>query len=91
MRLKEDRPALNLIRRIRDEAHRFAQSYHYVLRRKVISRSQLDNIPGIGPKRKKALMTHFSSLHAIMDATSDELKEFTDARTAKAIQRYFNK
>ncbi|MFQ5506228.1 MAG: excinuclease ABC subunit UvrC, partial [Planctomycetota bacterium] len=60
-----------LLTRARDEAHRFAISYHRKLRGKITS--QLDDIPGLGPRRRKALLKHFGSLGAIRGATLDEL------------------
>jgi excinuclease ABC subunit C len=66
---------LYLLQRIRDEAHRFALAYHRQLRSTRTFRSILDSIPGIGPKRKKALIRHFGSARAIAAATIDELTE----------------
>lgn len=65
--------ALLLLQRIRDEAHRFAVSYHRRLREKEGMRSLLDDIPGIGEKRKKALLEHFKDVHRIGHATREEL------------------
>ena len=62
-----------LITRIQDEAHRFAIEYHRSLRSKTQVRSVLDDIPGVGPARRKALMRHFLSLDAIRDASVEEL------------------
>lgn len=64
---------LYLIQRIRDEAHRFSITYHRKLRTEKTFKSLLDEIPGIGPKRKKALMQHFGSIKAISAASIDEL------------------
>ena len=71
--LKRDNPTLHLIQRVRDEAHRFAVSYHRTLRSKELSHSILDEIPGIGTKRKQALLQHFGSIDNICKATLDEL------------------
>jgi len=60
--------ALYLIQRIRDEAHRFAITYNRNLRRKASVASQLDSIPGIGPKRRKALLKAFGSVKKIREA-----------------------
>ena len=65
--------ALYLVQRIRDEAHRFAVTYHRGVRQKAGMRSALDAVPGIGPKRKKALLRKFGSLKAIRTATVDEI------------------
>lgn len=65
--------ALYLLQRIRDEAHRFGITYHRKLRTDRAFKSLLDEIPGIGPRRKQALMKHFGSLRAISAASVDEL------------------
>ncbi|MCL1795704.1 MAG: excinuclease ABC subunit UvrC [Clostridia bacterium] len=65
--------ALHLIQRVRDEAHRFAISHHRALRAKQTVRSRLEEIPGIGPKRRSALFKRFRSLEAIREATVEEL------------------
>jgi excinuclease ABC subunit C len=64
---------LFLMQRIRDEAHRFAITYHRRLRRGQTVISQLDEVPGIGPKRRSALLKHFGSIEAIRAASVDEL------------------
>lgn len=66
-------PALYLVQRIRDEAHRFALGYHHRVRRSEAMTSALDNIPGIGPKRKGALLKRFGSVKAIKEAPIDEV------------------
>ena len=63
------------MRRIRDEAHRFAITYHRQRRRKVGLASQIDEIPGIGPVKRKALLKHFGSLDGIQSATEEQLTE----------------
>ncbi len=60
--LKRGSPALHLVQRIRDEAHRFAITYHRNLRRKEQTRSKLDDVPGIGPARRKALLTYSAAI-----------------------------
>ena len=65
--------ALHLLQRIRDEAHRFALKYHTTLRNRRVKESLLDEIPGIGPSRKQALLKHFGSVDKIRKATPDEL------------------
>ncbi len=72
--IPRDSTALHVLQRARDEAHRFAISYHRKLRRKEAISSVLDSIPGIGPKRKKALMRNFGSLEAIKAASQGELR-----------------
>ncbi|MFV9503103.1 MAG: excinuclease ABC subunit UvrC [Oscillochloridaceae bacterium umkhey_bin13] len=71
--LERDSKALGLVQRIDEEAHRFAITYHRKLRGKGALRSQLEEIPGIGPKRKKALLKAFGSLDGIRNATVDEI------------------
>lgn len=66
--------ALHLLQQIRDEAHRFALNYHRHLRQKGQSRSVLDSIEGIGPKRKRALLKAFGSVKGIRQATLEEIK-----------------
>jgi excinuclease ABC subunit C len=61
------------MQRIRDEAHRFAITYHRRLRRKQTVVSQLDGVPGIGPKRRSALLKHFGSIDAVRAASIEEL------------------
>ncbi len=71
--LREDNPTLHMIQRLRDEAHRFAVTYHRRLRQKSLSESVLDEIPNVGPKRKQALLQHFGSIDAIREASLDRL------------------
>ncbi|MDY7019157.1 MAG: excinuclease ABC subunit UvrC [Chloroflexota bacterium] len=70
-------PALHVLQRARDEAHRFAISYHQKLRSKRSIASALDVVPGIGPKRKKALLKKFGSIEAIREASTEELSQIT--------------
>jgi excinuclease ABC subunit C len=65
--------ALYLIQRIRDEAHRFAVTYHRLVRNKRMVTSKLDGVSGIGPKRKKALLQRFGSVSGIREASDEEL------------------
>ncbi len=71
--LREDNPTLHLIQRLRDEAHRFAITYHRKLRQKALSESVLDEIPNVGPRRKQVLLQKFGSIDAIRQASLDEL------------------
>lgn len=71
--MRQNSGALLLLARIRDEAHRFAITYHKEIRSRKITRSELEDVPGIGPKRKKALLTHFGSLRKVQEATIEEL------------------
>lgn len=82
-----------LITRIQDEAHRFAIEYHKLLRGKAQVKSVLDDIPGIGPTRRKALMKHFKSLADIREATEEQLLEVPEINRAAAqeIVEFFRK
>ena len=71
--LPRDSQALFLVQRVRDEAHRFAVSFHRQKRSKATFQSRLDEIPGVGPKRKQALLRRFGSLKGIQDAPAEEL------------------
>ena len=71
--LERSSPALHLIQQIDEEAHRFAITYHRKLRDKNTFVSPITEIPGIGPKRKKALLKHFGSVQGIRDASLEEL------------------
>jgi excinuclease ABC subunit C len=80
--------ALYLVQRIRDEAHRFAVTYHRGVRSKTGLKSALDEIPGVGPKRKKALLRKFGSIKAIREATVEEIAAtpgFTRAAAEKVL------
>ncbi len=82
--------ALHLVQRVRDEAHRFGITHHRALRGKAGIASELSNIPGIGEKRRIALLRTFKSLPAILTASFDELKavEGMNTRTAQAVLDY---
>jgi excinuclease ABC subunit C len=71
--LPRDSQALFLVQRVRDEAHRFAVSFHRQRRGKAAFQSRLDDIPGVGPKRKQALLRRFGSVKGIQQAGTDEL------------------
>lgn len=73
--LPDTSPALKLLKQIRDESHRFAISHHRRRRSSRLRASVLDNIPGVGKKRKQILLTHFGSLKRIETATLDELEQ----------------
>jgi excinuclease ABC subunit C len=96
LRLSHDSGALKLLQRVRDESHRFANTYNAQLRLKKISESILDEFPGIGQQRKTALLKKFGSVQRLRLATLEdiaavpgfggkaalELKKFLEARTA---------
>ena len=73
--IPKDSPALHTLQRARDEAHRFAVSYHQKLRRKKGIASLLDDVPGIGPKRERALIIKFRSVKGIKEASLEELSQ----------------
>ena len=81
-----------LITRIQDEAHRFAIEFHRKLRSQGQVHSILDDIPGIGPARRKALMKHFMSLDAIKSASVEELKEISsmNEKSANEVYNFFH-
>lgn len=82
-----------LITRIQDEAHRFAIEYHRSLRSKAQVQSSLDQIPGVGPARRKALMRHFKSMEEIKNADVETLSQVPEIPThiAEDIYRFFRK
>ncbi len=86
IRLPRGSQALYLMQRIRDEAHRFAVSYHRKLREQEGTRSLLDEVPGIGPKRRQALLKRFGSLEAIRQASIEELAAVPSMNRAMAEQ-----
>ena len=87
--LPENDTALLLIQRIRDEAHRFAVTFHRKARSMRDLRSELDEVPGIGPRRRQALLRAFGSLAGVRRATREELESVVGARTANAVIGYF--
>jgi excinuclease ABC subunit C len=84
-------PALLLIQRIRDEAHRFAVTFHRKARSMRDLRSELDEVPGIGPRRRRALLRAFGSLAGVRRATREELESVVGAKTATAVIDYFSR
>src|SRR5690606_41255425 len=88
--LPQDSPELLLLARLRDEAHRFAITYHRGALRRERLRSVLEDIPGVGPARRPALLAHFGSLRAIAEASVEELarREGTGEETARRIHAH---
>jgi excinuclease ABC subunit C len=72
--LAHDTPELQLLQRVRDEAHRFAITHHRIRRDRAMTASVLDELPGVGPARKRALLAHFGSPDAILAASREELE-----------------
>jgi excinuclease ABC subunit C len=91
-RLPPRDPALYFVQRLRDEAHRFAIGAHRAKRKREMTKSPLDEIGGIGPTRKRALLLHFGTVKAISRASLDDLARTpgVNAATAKAIHDFFN-
>jgi excinuclease ABC subunit C len=81
-----------LVTRVQDEVHRFAVEYHRKLRADTQVHSVLDEINGVGPARRKALMRHFKSIEAIREATEEELSgvDSMNSRSAKAVYNFFH-
>jgi excinuclease ABC subunit C len=87
--LASDAPALLLLERIRDEAHRFAITFHRVSRSKRTITSELDAVPGLGPRRRRLLLQRFGSVAGVRRATREELQTVVGPRLAEAIGRHF--
>jgi excinuclease ABC subunit C len=83
-RLPAHHPVLHYLERLRDEAHRFAISSHRIKRANALTVSELDQIPGIGAGRKKALLHHFGSAKAVADAPLEALKSVPGISSALA-------
>jgi excinuclease ABC subunit C len=88
--LAHDTPELQLLQRVRDEAHRFAITHHRSRRDKAMTESILDGLPGIGPTRKRALLKHFGSPEAVLDASREELEAVpgVPAKTARELHAH---
>ena len=86
-------PALHLIQRVRDESHRFGILYHRSLREKAGMHSTLEDIPGIGPTRRRALLSYFKSISKIAQASREELEkvEGIGPSQAETIYQYYHK
>jgi len=82
---------LHLVMRMRDEAHRFAHTYHDNLRKQITRKSQLDMIPGVGEVRKRELLRHFGTLANIRRTSVKQLSkiDYIDRKTAEKIKEYF--
>ncbi len=81
----------NFVTKIQDEVHRTAITYHRQLHRSQAVKSELDDIKGVGEKRRAALLEHFKSVDKIKEASLEELFEAVDQRTAKSVYDYFNR
>ena len=87
--LPVDDPGLLLLQRIRDEAHRFAVSFHRQRRAKRDLRSELDEIAGIGPRRRRELLQRFGSVTGVRRATREELEPVVGVKAAEAVLKFF--
>ena len=89
IRIDSQQAVFALIGNIQEETHRFAITYHRQLRSKRLRYSELDGIPGIGPKRKQELLKTFKSLTAIGNASLPELERLLPKDAAAAVYRHF--
>lgn len=91
VQLRPNSPELYLLARLRDEAHRFANTFHQQRRGKATLRSELEDIPGVGATRRKSLLRHFGSVRAIRGASEEELAKAPGMTrtTAQAIRSFF--
>ena len=85
-------PVLYFIQRLRDEAHRFAIGSHRIKRARNVSKSHLDNIPGVGPRRKKSLLHHFGSSRSVSQAGLADLEQVQgiSRRLARTVFDHFH-
>ena len=88
--LPKTSPALKLLQQMRDEAHRFAITYHRKLRTERTIRTELTEIPGVGEKTAEHLLQHFGSVEAISGVSIDEISSVAGKNTAKSIYRHFH-
>jgi excinuclease ABC subunit C len=91
--LAHDTPALQLLQRVRDEAHRFAITHHRTRRDRAMTTSILDDLPGIGPARKRTLLNHFGSPEGVLAASREELEAVPGlpGKTARDIWSYLHR
>ena len=85
-------PVLFYLQRLRDEAHRFAIGAHRAKRAKAFTASPLDDVPGIGPGRKRALLMHFGTARAVRNASLEDIEKVPgiSGTTARGIYDYFH-
>ena len=93
LRLAHDTPELQLLQRVRDEAHRFAIEFHRGRRDRAMTRSVLDELPGVGPARKRSILQHFGSPERFLSASREELEAVPGlpGKVARDIHAYVNK
>jgi excinuclease ABC subunit C len=87
--LPHDSAALRLVQRIRDEAHRFAITFHRQRRASRDLRSSLDDVLGVGPRKRKLLLTTFGSVAGVRRASREDLEAVVGVKTAEAVIRHF--
>jgi excinuclease ABC subunit C len=87
-----EQPGVQLLRRLRDEAHRFAVSFHRQQRSDRMRRSRLEEIPGLGHHRQKLLLAHFRSIDYLREATASQIAEVSGIgpKMAQQIYEYFH-
>jgi excinuclease ABC subunit C len=91
--LPHDTPELQLLQRVRDEAHRFAITHHRIRRDKAMTESIMDELPGIGPARKRALLKHFGSPEGVLAASREDLENVPGLpqKVARDLYAHLNK
>jgi excinuclease ABC subunit C len=91
--MPHDTPELQLVQRVRDEAHRFAITHHRIRRDRAMTESIMDELPGVGPSRKRTLLKHFGSPEAVLAATREELENVPGfpQKVARALSAHLNK
>ena len=93
LRMAHDTPELQLLQRVRDEAHRFAITHHRIRRDKAMTESIMDGLPGVGPNRKRSLLRHFGSPEAVLGATREQLEAVPGlpAKVGRDLYHHLNK
>jgi excinuclease ABC subunit C len=91
--LEHDTPELQLLQRVRDEAHRFAIEFHRGRRDRAMTKSVLDDLPGVGPARKRSILQHFGTPERFLEASREELESVPGlpAKVARDIHEYVHK
>ena len=90
MYLDKRSPTLRVIQHMRNEAHRFSLAHHRKRRSKAFLHSELDNVPGVGPKTRHALMTAFGSVQAIAKASKEDLLKVVSLKVTQALREHFH-
>jgi len=83
-------PTLRVVQQMRDEAHRFSLAHHRKLRSKAFLHSELDDIPGVGPKTRQVLMKAFGDVKTISQASEQDLRSVVNTKVADAVRTYFH-